>query len=323
MAAMTVRTGLADRVFKDRLRITPSLCSPPESVETVLQEVMGQPVRVSLGLGNRRANQKPILQVMGPTGLPLAFVKVGNTAVTRALVRAEAESLDKLASLTLSTIRVPRVIGLRAWRDMELLVLSALHTGPRRRHRPGHLPVSAFLELASAPGLYRAPLQSSAYWKSLRTRVDAVADPVAGPRLRARVAGIAERYGDAVVEYGAWHGDWTPWNMSWERSGLALWDWERFAVDVPLGFDPLHYSLRVWMMRFGGTVPAGEALRAASPQLLAPFGIGPDLASVVLSLYLLELSVRYTDAAASAAGAPLKELAEWLLGFATRPDLIV
>ena len=107
--ALVLRTGVGERLLPDRVRISVPTGSPgsgddraaglaggARSVEDVLAEVLGEPVVVSLGLGNRRANQKPILHVLTPAGRTRAFVKVGDTAMARTLVRGEAEALRRV-----------------------------------------------------------------------------------------------------------------------------------------------------------------------------------------------------------------------------------
>jgi hypothetical protein len=52
---------------------------------------------------------------------------------------------------------------------------------------------------------------------------------------------------------GAWHGDFTPWNMMSVGGRTWLWDWEQFALDVPTGLDELHYCVNSVTHRRGFT----------------------------------------------------------------------
>ena len=58
-------------------------------------------------------------------------------------------------------------------------------------------------------------------------------------------AALESRPARRRLAFGAWHGDWTPWNMASTAGGLLVWDWERFATGVPVGFDALHYWLQI------------------------------------------------------------------------------
>jgi hypothetical protein len=125
---------------------------------------------------------------------------------------------------------------------------------------------------------------------------------------------LAERVRGADLTYGAWHGDWTPWNMASTRDGLLVWDWERFAVGAPFGFDALHYWLQneVVPRRRDPLVAAADCL-ARAEQLLAPFGTPATNARITASLYLADLATRYLVDRQSEAGAPLGAPGEWLI----------
>jgi hypothetical protein len=114
---------------------------------------------------------------------------------------------------------------------------------------------------------------------------------------------IGAAYGGEEVDFGAWHGDWTPWNMAWHRGRVQLWDWERFDPDVPVGFDLLHYRLQTG---------AGYA-RWPDPAILAPFGLRERAAAITTELYVLELTRRYLCAAQGELGVPLRSQAAALL----------
>jgi hypothetical protein len=131
-------------------------------------------------------------------------------------------------------------------------------------------------------------------------------------RLHDRMDVLAEEHGGLDLGIGPWHGDWTPWNMSWERPRLALWDWERFDPAVPHGFDVLHHRLALTTWR-GVTPTALDDFHQAAPDLLERQDVPRSRTSVVTSLYLLELTVRYCLAAQGPAGEPLRDRARWLV----------
>ncbi len=294
LTATAVRAGLADRALRDRLHVI----GGGESVEDRLSEVLGRPIVVSVGLGSARANRKPILHVLTPRGEPLAFVKVGDTAMARDLIAGEAAALTTLAGRTLRTLRVPEVLHHGDWRGLNLLVLSPLPTGALARPRRG-APVEAMRELTGDPR--RAPLAASPFWS--RFQDVPLEDPAQHERFAGVVARVGAAYGDDEVGFGAWHGDWTPWNMAWHRGRLQLWDWERFDADVPAGLDLLHYRLQT-----GGGYDTWP-----DPELLAPLGLTGRDAAVTVELYLLELARRYLSAAQGPQGEPLRAQAASLL----------
>ncbi|MDF5754803.1 hypothetical protein [Spongiactinospora sp. TRM90649] len=102
-----------------------------DSIEDHLGEVLGIPVRAVLHVRPaRRANRKPVLEAHGPAGLA-AFVKIGDTPCTAALVRAEATALGLLAGAPLRTVVAPALLHHGRWRGLEVLVTSPLPV-PRR-----------------------------------------------------------------------------------------------------------------------------------------------------------------------------------------------
>jgi hypothetical protein len=306
--AAAFRTGLADRLLSDRVRISVS-GSAAESVEDVLTELLGEPVVVSLGLGNRRANQKPILHVMTPRGETRAFVKVGDNDMARTLVRGEAAALECVAALSLRLVSAPAVLGLIPWNGLELLVLSPLATSPSRGR--DEIPYAAITELASAGGVSEGRLVDSLFWKSLRG--SALVDPDLADGLGRVLDAVERRHGQDVLRYGNWHGDFTPWNLQWRGDGIQVWDWERFASGVPLGFDALHY--RRSLLR------GVSGLARHSVHDLARVGVPAELAGATTTLYLVELCVRYLVASQEETGEPLRAQANALLDHLTKEHL--
>lgn len=121
-----------------------------ETIEDHLAAVFGVPVRVVLHVRPaRRANRKPILSAHGPDG-PLAYVKIGDTPRTAALVRDEAAALRLLADAPLKHIHPPLPLHHGCWRGLEVLAVSPLPVRPGRI--PGELVRAAVREIADLGG---------------------------------------------------------------------------------------------------------------------------------------------------------------------------
>jgi hypothetical protein len=295
LTATAVRAGFADRALRDRLHVT----GAGESVEDRLGELLGRPVVVSVGLGSARANRKPILHVLTPHGEPVAFVKVGDTAMARELIAGEAAALVRLSGRSFHRLRVPRVLHHGEWRGMGLLVLTPLPTRALSLRPRRGAPVAAMRELTGATR--RVPLAASAFWPRF-TDVP-FDDPDQRKRFADAAGRIGETYGGDEVGFGAWHGDWTPWNMAWHGGRVQLWDWERFDPDVPAGLDLLHYRAQA-----GGGYDTWP-----DPAILGPLGQEGRTAAITTELYVLELTRRYLRAAQGDLGGPLRPQAAKLL----------
>jgi hypothetical protein len=324
-----LRTGASAVLLRDRVRINDPAST--DTFERYLRGLLGDGLAVSVHIGPARANRKPVLQILDRDGATVAFVKMGTTALTRALVRAEATALTALGHAGLTSITVPRVLHTGQWRGHEVLVLAALPTWRTRVPLTAPRLASAMKEVAGCCGTRRGPLEGSGYATRLRARLDTIADQADGRQLAAAttriLAASAEgaptprtaharprSTGGVWLEYGAWHGDWAPWNMATLEHTLLVWDWERFTPGVPIGFDPLHHDLQSRLVT--GTdarTAVGETL-ANAKTLLLPFGITETRAvEMTTLLYLVDLATRYVADRQAEAGARLGVLGTWLL----------
>ena len=311
--ALALRGGAGAAGLGGRLRVR--VPAGADTIETYLTDVLGREVLISTHLSAARANRKPVLQLLTARGETTGFAKVSVNPLTRELIQAERVALDALAAANLRTLTVPRVLHHGRWQGREVLVMDALPTWRRRRAlRSGQL-TAAMAELAGVPGLSRGPLTGSAFLARLTARLDTV--PAGADRdALAAVLGALTTAGipGAELGFGAWHGDWTGWNMASVAGELLVWDWERFTRSVPYGFDALHYRLQTAVVgRRQPPAAAAAACARSAPVTLAPFGVPPDEARLTGVLYLTELSVRYLADRQDEAGARLGRPGTWLI----------
>jgi len=310
--ALGLAGGLGGTLLGVRVRVT----APPEaeSIESYLKSVFSPDIRVSIRLGPARANRKPVLQLYTASGEPVGFVKVGFNALTRDLVRAEAASLAWLERSGLDGITVPRVLHHDQWHGMDVLVLSSLPVWRRRRALTTAQLSAAMGTVARLGGLQEGARAGDAYLQRLGERL-AAADPGAErTALREALDTLAATGGCAGLTFGTWHGDWSPWNMASTTDGLLVWDWERFATGVPVGFDALHYWLQsqVGPQHRDPLAAATDVIEHAAP-LLAPFGVDVVHARLTAALYLADVATRYLVDRQAQAGAPLGAPGTWLI----------
>jgi|HubBroStandDraft_1064217.scaffolds.fasta_scaffold40031_2 hypothetical protein len=308
--AMMLAGGLG-RFIGDRL----TLAAPAgaATVQSYLAAMLDQPVEISMQVGAARANRKPVLQLLTPAGDTVGFAKIGVNPLTNSLVRAERAALGQLAAWRLELMRLPRVLASGSWNGLEVLVLSPLPVWERRTPlRPDRL-TAALVELAGVAGTTSSALAASSYWRQLIGRLEGASGPdqAALSESLSRLATTAAR---ELITFGSWHGDLTPWNITHTSTGLLVWDWERFTVGAPIGFDALHYWLQARVVR-PREDPAQAARRcvAAAPTLLQPFAVSPAQARLTAIAYLADLSVRYLADRQEEAGARLGAPRQWLL----------
>lgn len=251
--------------------------------------------------GPVRANRKPVVAVLDPDGRAAGYAKLGGTTLTQALVRNERAALRSLGSARLTYTRIPAVLATDVWYGHEVLIQSALPVSRQDRGDTGLL-LRAMREVAQVCGVRRGRLADTGYWSTLRARIAHRYDH----RLTAAATRLEHRAGDVVLDYGAWHGDWSPWNCQVGSDAVLVWDWERFAVGVPLGYDVLHHHLA---RALTGRRPAAALDDLA--RLLGPFGLTPQQARITAGLYLIEIATRYlTDGQRTAAAGTVMTLLE-------------
>lgn len=293
-----LRAG-TDASFPDRITVT----ERAGSLRGYLGEVFGEPVDFSMGLGTARANRKPVLQVFDSRGRDIAFVKIGGTSETDALVTTEAAALERLAGADLpSELDVPRLLHLGKWEGSSVLAMSVLGTSfLQRPSRQFDIPVQLMRRFHASFADGERALTESPLWERLVSAQAALSSAEVRESLGEALAALHRAGSERPVSLGSWHGDWTPWNMSRRRGRIQLWDWERFETGVPLGLDRCHYGVNVVTRRDGldhSTILDGLRLAGVVGDR------GPD-DRVLGATYLAVIACRYLTGAESELGAPI------------------
>jgi hypothetical protein len=305
-----MRVGVAQHALRDRLVV----CVRADAGQASLEELLiGAYLRRALdasdlvmGVGVRapHPNRKPTLQLFGAGGEALGYVKVGWSELTRALVRNEAEALRACQAHPPPGLEIPGLLLAGRWSHLELAVTSPLPVGVRRHRRPLRPPpVRVSQAIAAMDGTRTLPLASSPWWQRVRAQVAAAGDGQVAATLKGAADRIERSQSDRRLVFGRWHGDWTPWNLAWERGRLLAWDWEHSGTDAPLGFDLLHWQFQVAFVQQGRSAAeaAARCAELALPSLL-DIGIDPATARVLPCLYFLELYLRAHRMRAAGAG---------------------
>lgn len=302
--------GASAVLLRDRVRI----CGPAQdTIDGYLRDTLDADLAISVHIGPARANRKPVLQLIAPDGDTVGFAKIGTGPLTRRLVRAETTALSALSHVGLRDLTIPRVLHAGQWRGHQVLVQSALPVWRPRAPLPRDRLGAAMREVAGCCGTSRSWLATSPYWAELRDRLADVSDRPEGAQLHRAARALIDRAGDVDLRYGAWHGDWAPWNMASLADSLLVWDWERFTTGVPLGFDAVHYELQRRIQSTSDAAGAVEATLGVAPTLLRPFEVTGGAANLTALLYLVDLAARYLADRQAEAGARLGVLGTWLL----------
>ena len=183
----------------------------------------------------------PVLQLFTPDGRNVGFAKIGWDAVTDAMIRTEADALERAARAGWDSVSVPEVVWHGEWEDLSLLVTAPM---PRtvRRLRPSELPpISPLLDVALLDGpTQRHRVDMSTYWADARATAAHAID-AGRTELADRLDAVAREHEAVELTFGRWHGDWVEWNLARADGRLFAWDWAYSAPDVPFGFDLLQF----------------------------------------------------------------------------------
>lgn len=306
--------GHVAAVFPDRITVEERV----GSLRQHLGDVLGEPVDFSLGLGTARANRKPVLQVFDRRGRSLAFVKFGGTPVTDALVQAEAAALGRLAAAALPRrLEVPELLHVGQWGGSWLVVMTALRTvlwqRPSRQFEP---PVDDAALLHGAFGEASRPLEAMPLWSAMVAAQRSLSPSPVRDRLEEALARLHTSAADRPLAMGAWHGDFTPWNISRRRGRLQVWDWERFETGVPPGLDRCHYAVNAVCRRDGVSL---DCVRRGLDLARPPTDRIVD-AQLIEAIYLAAITSRYLVGSESELGeviadrslVMLEALCEWV-----------
>ncbi|MEJ7707316.1 MAG: hypothetical protein WKF82_08585 [Nocardioidaceae bacterium] len=289
---------------------------PENGLTEFISEQLGQDVAVAVHLGAPRANQKPVLELVALDGGVVAFGKLGINPLTDALVVSETGALRALANREFTHVIHPEVVASTGWQGHPLLLQTPLQV-EHARPPSASLVAAAAQEVWAVDDLSTTRLADSQYFARLTARISALPAGEVHQLLRNAAASLGES--EALFSFGAWHGDWTSWNMSAVRGQLLVWDWERYERSVPVGLDLLHHTFQSLVQRDPKRSDAhAQALHDHAPQILPQ--MHATTARATAKLYVIEISTRYTADGQAEAGGRLGHLLPWAAPVLARPD---
>jgi hypothetical protein len=286
VVAQLVRAGLLRR----RLYV-----DPDDPLRRAIAEAVGERVELACAVRVPGPFRKPVLQIVG-SGRVVAYAKVAWNTVTAANVAAEHRALVALAAEADPALSGPEPIAMLDHRGYPVLLTRPMPP-ELRRFDPSRDTVDP--AIARLVGRLAPPSAGD--------------DPIGGrlrSRLRASTGGsldvIASEVGvlvDAIgsrtarLPAGAWHGDWSPWNLGWVGDRLWAWDWEYCRTDVPVGLDVPHFAFQ---RRFiGAREPLERAFaeaRDTTAEALSRLGYPPEDRATIHAVHVAELAIRYLEA---------------------------
>ncbi len=242
-------------------------------------------IEITIASGPVRPNRKPVIRILDTEGSLLAFAKLGPDDETDRLVTNEARALAHLVENPVDRVRVPSVFAFDAWGGRPLLVLEPLPVDDTEVNTDvARVDADVAKRIATSFGTRRSPIGSLESLDELRRRLERLADNRPVSQTLERLANGPE------VVVGAWHGDWSPFNMApADGHSWFVWDWERFGDGVPLGLDLIHLA-RTYEQ------PGQRNLPSDIDERLAGIGADPAHREFLDDWYLLEVIARLDPA---------------------------
>ena len=306
VAGLALGTVASRVVFRDRIVVVAAEGAAP-TIGDLLADALGTPVLLTVNVRPPSPARKPVLQVLGPDGEVLAYAKVGWHPVSDANVAAESRFLHAVADGD-AGVAAPVPIADLEHGGHRVLVTAPMPEGlTRLRVADGPPPATITERIGTLFGVADEPIGSGAALGRLRQRFAAVRredDDISAP-----VATLLDALGslDAVLRVGAWHGDWSPWNLGRLGSRTWAWDWEYARTDVPLGLDLAHYGFQVAFV--AERRPLGEAFahaRKLAGAPLASLGLDGHARAALHASHVAEVAVRYLESRAEGVEPPAR-----------------
>jgi hypothetical protein len=297
-AAAGIKLGVVQSVLRDRMHVHVREDLQGRGLADIslvqrLGQMLGEPVSAMVSLGGSGPYAKPVVQLVSDGGEPIGFVKVGWNRITHRLVTNEVRMLQLCRRAAPVTFRVPRPVSFEDWNGMKVSVVSPLPEDVRR-YPSGALPSIAITrEIGDlVPGGVQ-PLWESAYVNQLRSALHLQGAPLG---TREVVDRLRRHSPHPRLRFGAWHGDWSSWNLAKRGGEVHAWDWEHGGEGVPLGFDIInfHFNDAFFQDRNG----LESAIQRTRRKIIAPLGaldVPGEHVGILLALYLTELTVRAGD----------------------------
>lgn len=99
-------------------------------------------------------------------------------------------------------------------------------------------------------------------------------------------------YDDSMVEFSAYHADFTPWNMFFEKGKLFVFDFEYAKMSYPPFLDRFHYFTQCCIFEKGWKEEQIFEAYQSLKKEMEPYMINPDMGYLC---YLLEIVTLYLD----------------------------
>ncbi len=261
-------------------------CALQQELQDLLQEIFNtEDLEFALFCGTPSVHQKITIQ-LSKGGNILGYCKASDNKEILRLFERETSTLHTLAEKGVENIPQALFCGTLS-NGVHIFVQSTVKSGQSRvLHEWGALQ-EKFLARLHEKTKQTILFEESDFHRTLlalEEHLDWLPTSCNRVVVEAAVARIMKKYRGKKVEFSAFHGDFTPWNMFAERGELFVFDFEYSALTYPAYLDRYHFELQTAI--FEKRIPAEEIVA----HMLQCGWVNKEK----LAMYLLSMLSQYT-----------------------------
>lgn len=263
-------------------------CSLKEELHTLLCKVFEvNEIEFSIFEGTPSVHRKITMQLSCGSRI-LGYCKLSESNDIKELFIKESEMLKWLKEKGVTDIPQALFCGTLG-NGVHLFVQSTAKTASSTIiHKWGKLHKD-FLDQLHCKTKQKVLFENSDYYKTLlalEEHIEWLPDNV-DPVVITKATAIArERFGGREVEFSAYHGDFTPWNMFVEKNRLFVFDFEYAAKSYPRNLDRYHFFTQTAVFERKWGVDDIMAFMASKE--------GAWIDKKLYTIYLLDMISRFT-----------------------------
>lgn len=263
-------------------------CSLGKELHTLLCRLFGtERIGFSIFEGTPSVHRKITMQLSCGSRI-LGYCKLSESNDIKELFIKESGMLSWLAGKGITDI--PAVLYCGTLRcGMHIFVQSTVKTNASAIIHEWNGLHETFLAHLHEKTMQRVLFENSDYYKTLlalEEHIEWLPDNVDKELITGAVATIRQEYCGRKMEFSAYHGDFTPWNMFKENSRLFVFDFEYSAKSCPPGLDRYHFFTQTALFEKKWGVDEITAFMASEE--------GAWIDKGVYRLYLIEIISRFT-----------------------------
>ena len=263
-------------------------CSLKEELRTLLCRLFGtERIGFSIFEGTPSVHRKITMQLTCGSRI-LGYCKLSESNDIKELFVKESGMLSWLADKGITDIPGALYCGtLRC--GMHIFVQSTVKTNASAIIHEWNGLHETFLAHLHERTKQRVLFEDSDYYKTLlalEEHIEWLPDNVDKELITGAVATIRQEYCGREMEFSAYHGDFTPWNMFKENGRLFVFDFEYSAKSCPPSLDRYHFFTQTALFEKKWGVGEITAFMASEE--------GTWIDKGIYRLYLIEIISRFT-----------------------------